>query len=142
MQRTPLPALDAALRGGLLAGTLTELTGASGAGKTQVGVRATRSLAVGADGLAQFCTAMAVEVALGGGEAGGSVLYVDSEGAFTAERLLQMMRPAAAVRERWGLGGLCGGAADVRWAQALVPPADVAGLVVRCPPPPGRGRGG
>jgi RAD51-like protein 1 len=88
---TGLPAVDVALRGGLCVGTITEITGPSGCGKTQ------------------FCTMMATLAAAGGGggggaatgnssaragralqqQAAGSVIYIDTEGAFSAERLVR-----------------------------------------------------
>eukprot|EP00041_Stephanoeca_diplocostata_P034712 m.1197438 g.1197438 ORF g.1197438 m.1197438 type:complete len:304 (+) comp24567_c0_seq4:395-1306(+) len=73
---TSLHEFDEALRGGILAGTVTEIAGPSGCGKTQ------------------FCTMMSVLAALpvAGVHDGGQVLYIDTEGAFTAERLVQMAR--------------------------------------------------
>eukprot|EP00050_Salpingoeca_kvevrii_P013926 m.31727 g.31727 ORF g.31727 m.31727 type:complete len:356 (+) comp5396_c0_seq1:31-1098(+) len=71
---TTLPALDAALRGGLICGTITEVAGPCGCGKTQ------------------FCTMMSILAALPPelGGTGGAVLYIDTEGAFSAQRLLEM----------------------------------------------------
>ena len=67
---TSLAPLDTSLRGGLLKGTITEVVGPSGCGKTQ------------------FCTMMAVQAALpvGCGGMDKPVLYIDTEGAFSAER--------------------------------------------------------
>ncbi|XP_041353756.1 DNA repair protein RAD51 homolog 2-like [Gigantopelta aegis] len=73
---TSLPELDRVLHGGLLAGTITEIAGPAGSGKTQ------------------FCVMLSVLATLprmlGGLE--GSVLYIDTEGAFSAERLLEIAR--------------------------------------------------
>eukprot|EP00038_Savillea_parva_P028934 m.67844 g.67844 ORF g.67844 m.67844 type:complete len:436 (+) comp8472_c0_seq2:61-1368(+) len=73
---TSVSTLDAALRGGVLAGTVTEIGGPPGAGKTQ------------------FCTMMAVQGALPqrAGGLGGTVVFIDTEGAFTAERFVEMAR--------------------------------------------------
>lgn len=73
---TSLVPLDTSLRGGLLKGTITEVVGPSGCGKTQ------------------FCTMMAVQAALPVSRGGMDkpVLYIDTEGAFSAERLLQVAR--------------------------------------------------
>lgn len=73
--KTSLQPLDLALRGGVLAGTVTEITGPSGCGKTQ------------------FCTMMTALVALPAAYngSGGAVLYIDTEGAFSAKRLLEIV---------------------------------------------------
>ncbi|KAM8781576.1 DNA repair protein RAD51 homolog 2 isoform 2-T5 [Rhynchonycteris naso] len=67
---TTLSALDEALRGGVACGSLTEITGPPGCGKTQ------------------FCIMMSVLATLptdmGGLE--GAVVYIDTESAFSAER--------------------------------------------------------
>lgn len=67
---TSLVPLDTSLRGGLLKGTITEVVGPSGCGKTQ------------------FCTMMAIQAALPVSRGGTDkpVLYIDTEGAFSAER--------------------------------------------------------
>ena len=73
---TGLPAVDAALRGGVPAGSITEVVGPAGLGKTQLcltlSVAATR--AVDAGGL------------------GGAVAYFDTENKFSSARLLQIAR--------------------------------------------------
>ncbi|KAK2498302.1 hypothetical protein MC885_021083 [Smutsia gigantea] len=67
---TTLSALDEALRGGVACGSLTEITGPPGCGKTQ------------------FCMMMSILATLptdmGGLE--GAVVYIDTESAFSAER--------------------------------------------------------
>ncbi|XP_061756414.1 DNA repair protein RAD51 homolog 2 isoform X3 [Nerophis ophidion] len=68
---TSLPALDKVLRGGLPCGNITEVAGPSGCGKTQ------------------FCLMLSVLATLPK-ELGGldrSVIYIDTESAFSAERL-------------------------------------------------------
>lgn len=71
---TTLSALDEALHGGVACGSLTEITGPPGCGKTQ------------------FCIMMSVLATLptnmGGLE--GAVVYIDTESAFTAERLVEI----------------------------------------------------
>ncbi|XP_027274185.1 DNA repair protein RAD51 homolog 2 isoform X12 [Cricetulus griseus] len=71
---TTLSALDKALHGGVACGSLTEITGPPGCGKTQ------------------FCIMMSVLATLptnmGGLE--GTVVYIDTESAFTAERLVEI----------------------------------------------------
>nr|XP_051682302.1 DNA repair protein RAD51 homolog 2 isoform X3 [Oryctolagus cuniculus] len=71
---TSLPALDEALRGGVACGSLTEITGPPGCGKTQ------------------FCIMMSILATLptdmGGLE--GAVVYIDTESAFSAERLIEI----------------------------------------------------
>ncbi|CAL8316552.1 unnamed protein product [Merluccius merluccius] len=71
---TSLPALDDLLRGGLPLGTITEVAGPSGCGKTQM------------------CLMLSVLATLprglGGLDAG--VVYIDTESAFSAERLVEM----------------------------------------------------
>ncbi|XP_036094330.1 DNA repair protein RAD51 homolog 2 isoform X5 [Rousettus aegyptiacus] len=71
---TTLSALDEALRGGVACGSLTEITGPPGCGKTQ------------------FCIMMSVLATLptnmGGLE--GAVVYIDTESAFSAERLVEI----------------------------------------------------
>ncbi|KAK7504250.1 hypothetical protein BaRGS_00004554 [Batillaria attramentaria] len=71
---TSLPDLDKVLHGGLPAGTITEVAGPAGCGKTQ------------------FCMTLSVLATLPechGGQ-GGAVLYIDTEGAFSARRLLEI----------------------------------------------------
>ncbi|TRY86350.1 hypothetical protein DNTS_016145 [Danionella cerebrum] len=71
---TSLPALDHLLHGGLPRAALTEVTGPSGCGKTQ------------------FCIMLSVLATLprnmGGLDRG--VIYIDTESAFSAERLVEM----------------------------------------------------
>ncbi|XP_075386769.1 DNA repair protein RAD51 homolog 2 isoform X2 [Tenrec ecaudatus] len=71
---TSLPALDEALHGGVASGSLTEITGPPGCGKTQ------------------FCIMMSVlatlPTSMGGLE--GAVAYIDTESAFSAERLVEI----------------------------------------------------
>ncbi|XP_036887581.1 DNA repair protein RAD51 homolog 2 isoform X2 [Sturnira hondurensis] len=68
---TALSALDEALHGGVACGSLTEITGPPGCGKTQ------------------FCIMMSVlatlPTSMGGLE--GAVVYIDTESAFSAERI-------------------------------------------------------
>lgn len=71
---TSLPALDHLLRGGLPLGTLTEVVGPSGCGKTQLCVM-----------LSVLAT---LPQALGGRDS--DVVYIDTEAAFSAERLVGM----------------------------------------------------
>ncbi|XP_049612012.1 DNA repair protein RAD51 homolog 2 [Syngnathus scovelli] len=71
---TSIPPLDKVLRGGLPCGTITEITGPSGCGKTQ------------------FCLMLSVVATLPK-ELGGldrSVIYIDTESAFSAERLVEI----------------------------------------------------
>ncbi|XP_041721192.1 DNA repair protein RAD51 homolog 2 isoform X2 [Coregonus clupeaformis] len=71
---TSLPALDRLLQGGLPRGTLTEVTGPSGCGKSQM------------------CMMLSVLATLpkymGGLDSG--VIYIDTESAFSAERLVEI----------------------------------------------------
>ncbi|KAL5464125.1 hypothetical protein EMCRGX_G033092 [Ephydatia muelleri] len=73
---TSLHNLDKILRGGLLAGTLTEISGPPGCGKTQ------------------FCLMLTViatlPLELGG--LGTRVIYIDTEATFSSERLLEMAK--------------------------------------------------
>ncbi|XP_060030739.1 DNA repair protein RAD51 homolog 2 isoform X2 [Erinaceus europaeus] len=71
---TTLPALDEALHGGVACGSLTEITGPPGCGKTQ------------------FCIMMSVLATLptNMGGLGGAVVYIDTESAFSAERLVKI----------------------------------------------------
>ncbi|XP_077366706.1 DNA repair protein RAD51 homolog 2 isoform X2 [Festucalex cinctus] len=71
---TSIPALDKVLRGGLPCGNITEVTGPSGCGKTQL------------------CLILSVVTTLPK-ELGGwdrSVIYIDTESAFSAERLVEI----------------------------------------------------
>uniref|UniRef100_F7ATV5 RAD51 paralog B n=1 Tax=Equus caballus TaxID=9796 RepID=F7ATV5_HORSE len=71
---TTLSALDEALHGGVACGSLTEITGPPGCGKTQ------------------FCIMMSIlatlPIDMGGLE--GAVVYIDTEAAFSAERLVEI----------------------------------------------------
>ncbi|XP_049626409.1 DNA repair protein RAD51 homolog 2 [Suncus etruscus] len=71
---TTLSALDEALHGGVACGSLTEITGPPGCGKTQ------------------FCMMMSVVATLPTGLGGldGAVAYIDTESAFSAERLIEI----------------------------------------------------
>ncbi|XP_062909017.1 DNA repair protein RAD51 homolog 2 isoform X1 [Mobula hypostoma] len=73
---TSLVDLDEVLHGGLACGTLTEVTGPSGCGKTQ------------------FCIMLSVlatlPISMGGLD--GTVIYIDTESAFSAERLVEIAR--------------------------------------------------
>ncbi|XP_071370947.1 DNA repair protein RAD51 homolog 2 isoform X3 [Centroberyx affinis] len=71
---TSLPALDKLLRGGLPCGTITEVTGPSGCGKTQM------------------CLMLSVLATLPRSMGGldSSVIYIDTESAFSAERLVEI----------------------------------------------------
>jgi RAD51-like protein 1 len=70
--RTALPPLDAALGGGLPPGSVTEVVGPAGAGKTQL------------------CLAACAAACAGSLSAGGTALYIDSEHKFSGERLAQL----------------------------------------------------
>lgn len=72
--RTLLPPLDDALRGGLPAGSVTEVVGPAGLGKTQL------------------CLTMCVVGCMDRVAAQGKVLYLDTERKFSAERLAQIAR--------------------------------------------------
>ncbi|XP_076464005.1 DNA repair protein RAD51 homolog 2-like [Babylonia areolata] len=71
---TSLPDLDRVLHGGISAATITEIAGPAGCGKTQ------------------FCMTLSVLAPLptAQGGLGGDVLYIDTEGAFSAKRLLEI----------------------------------------------------
>ncbi|GLC45956.1 DNA repair protein RAD51 [Pleodorina starrii] len=91
--RTGLPTLDGALRLGLPAGSITELVGPGGVGKSQM------------------CHMMALAAALPaeqGGLAAG-VVYIDTERKFSAARLAEMVRARAAAAA--AAGNRAGGAA-------------------------------
>ena len=70
--RTMLPTLDAALLGGLPAGSITELVGPAGLGKTQ------------------FCLGMCIVGCLDRLADEGHVLFIDTERKFSGERLAQI----------------------------------------------------
>ncbi|XP_063145871.1 DNA repair protein RAD51 homolog 2 [Candoia aspera] len=71
---TTLEDLDKILHGGIACGSLTEITGPSGCGKTQ------------------FCIMMSLLATLPTNMGGldGAVIYIDTESAFTAERLIEI----------------------------------------------------
>ncbi|XP_024424067.2 DNA repair protein RAD51 homolog 2 isoform X3 [Desmodus rotundus] len=71
---TTLSVLDEALHGGVACGSLTEITGPPGCGKTQ------------------FCIMMSVLATLPTSMGGldGAVAYIDTESAFSAERLIEI----------------------------------------------------
>ncbi|KAM6466782.1 DNA repair protein RAD51 homolog 2 isoform 3-T4 [Liasis olivaceus] len=71
---TTLEDLDKILHGGIACGSLTEITGPSGCGKTQ------------------FCIMMTLLATLPTNMGGldGAVIYIDTESAFTAERLIEI----------------------------------------------------
>ncbi|XP_056150329.1 DNA repair protein RAD51 homolog 2 [Lampris incognitus] len=73
---TSLPAVDKLLRGGLLCGTITEVTGPSGCGKSQL------------------CMMLSVLATLPKSMGGldKAVIYIDTESAFSAERLVEIAR--------------------------------------------------
>ncbi|XP_033632395.1 DNA repair protein RAD51 homolog 2-like [Asterias rubens] len=74
--QTSLRQLDDVLHGGLPAGTITEIAGPPGCGKTQ------------------FCIMLALLATLPRAMGGldGAVAYIDTESAFTAERLVEVAR--------------------------------------------------
>jgi RAD51-like protein 1 len=73
--RTMLPPLDAALMGGLPPGSITEVVGPAGLGKTQ------------------FCLGMCLMACMHHlANGGGRVLYIDTERKFSGERLAEMAR--------------------------------------------------
>ncbi|XP_054106919.1 DNA repair protein RAD51 homolog 2-like [Callithrix jacchus] len=71
---TTLSALDEALHAGVACGSLTEITGPPGCGKTQ------------------FCIMMSILATLSTNMGGleGAVVYIDTESAFSAERLVEI----------------------------------------------------
>ncbi|KAM6954559.1 DNA repair protein RAD51 homolog 2 [Aplochiton taeniatus] len=71
---TSLPALDRLLQGGLPRGTLTEVTGPSGCGKSQMCM--------------MLCVLATLPKSMGGLDSG--VIYIDTESAFSAERLVEI----------------------------------------------------
>ncbi|XP_060085718.1 DNA repair protein RAD51 homolog 2-like [Ylistrum balloti] len=85
--QTSLPDLDKVLHGGIPVGTITEISGPAGCGKTQ------------------FCLMLSVQCTLSlelGGLA-GNVLYIDTESAFSAERLVEIAQakhPDLCVEEK------------------------------------------
>ena len=81
--------LDAAMGGGIPTGSLTELVGDSGVGKTQL------------------CLTLAARVAR---EPGAGVIYIDTEGKFSASRLVEIARGGARAGECSGFGS--GGEGD------------------------------
>eukprot|EP01134_Creolimax_fragrantissima_P006207 CFRG6207T1 len=80
---TGLDDLDHALKGGVPAGTVCEVVGPPGAGKTQFCLQSVlnASASAGLSGSEYTC-----------GSGNGTVLYIDTEGAFSVDRLAQMVR--------------------------------------------------
>ncbi|CCW71445.1 unnamed protein product [Phytomonas sp. Hart1] len=76
--------LDALLGGGVAVGSLTELSGAPGAGKTQL--------------LLQLAVGCALPAAVGG--LGGRCLWIDTEGSFVRDRLGEVALAAVAAVRR------------------------------------------
>jgi len=72
--RTGLPTLDAHLGGGLRAGSITEVVGPAGMGKTQL------------------CLTLTARALFDTSATGGRVLYVDNERSFQPARLVQLLR--------------------------------------------------
>jgi RAD51-like protein 1 len=85
-----LPGIDAALRGGLPPGLVTEVVGPPGAGKSQLCLQA----------------AVAAAAPRGAGGLASTVLLLDAEGKFSSERLRQfaLERYARECRDRPGAG--------------------------------------
>ncbi|KAG2489295.1 hypothetical protein HYH03_012127 [Edaphochlamys debaryana] len=81
--RTGLPTLDSALRRGVPAGSITELVGPGGVGKSQ------------------FCHSMAAAVSLPAecGGLGAGVVYIDTERKFSAARLQEMLNARIAAAQ-------------------------------------------
>ncbi|XP_063999849.1 DNA repair protein RAD51 homolog 2 isoform X2 [Pogoniulus pusillus] len=71
---TTLPSLDEVLHGGVSCGSLTEITGPPGCGKTQLCIM-----------LSVLAT---LPVSMGG--LNGAVIYIDTESAFSAERIMSL----------------------------------------------------
>ncbi|KAK6180803.1 hypothetical protein SNE40_008789 [Patella caerulea] len=71
---TSLKDLDVVLHGGLPKGTISEIAGPSGCGKTQFSIM----------------LSLLVTMPKSHGGLDGSVMYIDTEGAFSAERLVEM----------------------------------------------------
>ena len=69
---TPLPSLNGYLKGGFICGTISEIVGPPGVGKSQ------------------FCLSTAVDTILCDSSAG--VVYIDTEGAFSATRLCEIYK--------------------------------------------------
>jgi RAD51-like protein 1 len=78
---TGLPDLDAHLGGGLPSRQVCELVGPAGVGKTQL------------------CLSVAAHALVGGAERGAHVLYVDTEGSFSASRMHQLLLLAMCAKE-------------------------------------------
>eukprot|EP00613_Pedinella_sp_CCMP2098_P080830 CAMPEP_0171939756 /NCGR_PEP_ID=MMETSP0993-20121228/36585_1 /TAXON_ID=483369 /ORGANISM="non described non described, Strain CCMP2098" /LENGTH=497 /DNA_ID=CAMNT_0012581669 /DNA_START=49 /DNA_END=1542 /DNA_ORIENTATION=+ len=88
-----IPSIDAALGGGLSRGTLTEVVGPAGAGKTQMCL--------------MLAAVAGVPEAMGGLGEGTGVLYLDTERKFAAQRLVEIAQHL--VPEWYGDGGEGGG---------------------------------
>lgn len=105
---TSLAHLDAALHGGLPSGSVTELVGASGVGKTQ------------------FCMSLAARAVFTcEGPARGAVAYIDTENKFSATRLGEIARHQYPAKMA-GTGG--GALADVH----VFPVSNSTELLERC----------
>ena len=76
---TGLANLDAHLRGGLPMRALTELVGPAGAGKTQL------------------CLSVAARALVDGSAHGARVVYIDTEGSFSATRLHELLQPRTPI---------------------------------------------
>nr|XP_031541137.1 DNA repair protein RAD51 homolog 4 isoform X3 [Vicugna pacos] len=80
---TGIGSLDKLLDAGLYTGEVTEIVGGPGSGKTQVHMRPA------AGGLVEVCLCVSAHVAHGLQQ---NVLYIDSNGGFTASRILQLLQ--------------------------------------------------
>ncbi|XP_032313652.1 LOW QUALITY PROTEIN: leucine-rich repeat-containing protein 37A-like [Camelus ferus] len=80
---TGIESLDKLLDAGLYTGEVTEIVGGPGSGKTQVHVRPA------AGGLVEVCLCVSAHVACGLQQ---NVLYIDSNGGFTASCILQLLQ--------------------------------------------------
>nr|XP_045370283.1 uncharacterized protein LOC105066495 isoform X2 [Camelus bactrianus]XP_045370284.1 uncharacterized protein LOC105066495 isoform X2 [Camelus bactrianus] len=80
---TGIESLDKLLDAGLYTGEVTEIVGGPGSGKTQVHVRPA------AGGLVEVCLCVSAHVACGLQQ---NILYIDSNGGFTASCILQLLQ--------------------------------------------------
>lgn len=125
------PDLDAVLGGGVPTGSVTEFCGVPGVGKTQLGM--------------QLAVDVQIPEAFGG--VGGGAVYVDTEGSFMVERLVDIASAAVDHVQvgagdwgwtgGWGLSRRCNGArARTRMPAVCFAPVGVwaAGWVVRLVP--------
>jgi RAD51-like protein 1 len=109
---TGMPLLDAHLGGGLPPCAVTELVGRAGVGKTQL------------------CLAVAARALIDGASFGARVVYIDTEGSFSASRLMQLLL-ALGAPSALGVSPGCGGGAQahaphapLRRTSAFAPPAE------------------